>query len=523
MSSVRFVVGSLLPLMLAGLFCIPSLLAQPKTSTKQPSGQKPGSAPAKPAASPTQSSNEPATVEAAAAVLDLRTFPVMEGAEFRDARRLGMLTYQAKGAPKAAADFQRQKLKALGFAELPGGYNDASSQTASFTKQGYRVNVSAYEVPGDPQRVGWSQVTIVNEGNVALEKLPVPPGSTPFHPNSFRGAYTIDAKVADAANACRKLLLAAGWEPYGSNVSGDSHMHDFKRNAIKLQAWVSTTPAEGGKTLIRYSSELLSADLPAPPSIAQPQYTDSQKTLRFDAPLEETSDIVKFYQQRLPKQGWKATTERPVVDDQKKSRFLIFRNAREELLSLNMQDFKEIVRVSLVHQTAIELAAEEKRAKELAEKAKAELARRNQKIDLNVPLPPAAKEVKKLSENAFEFNVATGSGPATLTALRDHFAKGGWKAGDDEELGENIGSIDLEKEGVRLRLSYFDTGLTDAEIKVAGDKNLVLAPIASKEKPPATSGPKAKPPTNVPGLPPGVELPDDVRDLIEKALKEAGE
>ena len=41
----------------------------------------------------------------------------------------------------------------------------------------------------------------------------MPQGVKPFHPESMPGAYLTDAKVADEAAACRKLLLAAGWEP----------------------------------------------------------------------------------------------------------------------------------------------------------------------------------------------------------------------------------------------------------------------------------------------------------------------
>ena len=36
------------------------------------------------------------------------------------------------------------------------------------------------------------------------------PGVKPYFPQTYRAAYTTDAKPAEATAACRKLLLAAG-------------------------------------------------------------------------------------------------------------------------------------------------------------------------------------------------------------------------------------------------------------------------------------------------------------------------
>src|SRR5262249_30747029 len=160
--------------------------------------------------------------------------------------------------------------------------------------------------------------------------------------------------------------------------------------AIQIQSWVMTTPPEGGKTLIRYSAELLQVDLPAPPFVADREYTDFQKTLRFDAPSDKTDATIAFYQERLPKLGWKATTEKPIKDDRTKSQFLIYRNAAKELLSLDLEQFTGIVRVKLSHLTEAEVAEEERRAKEHAEKENLAEAERNKKFTVTVPLPADA-------------------------------------------------------------------------------------------------------------------------------------
>src|SRR6185503_15330595 len=117
---------------------------------------------------------------------------------------------------------------------------------------------------------------------------PVPPGVKPFYAHGGETSYLTTVKVPETAKACRELLLAAGWEPYGT--AGDeatSPMMYFKRNAIRLMAWISTAPAQDNKTVIRYSTELMSADLPVPPDAPDPRYNDSDGTLRYDWPGED--------------------------------------------------------------------------------------------------------------------------------------------------------------------------------------------------------------------------------------------
>jgi hypothetical protein len=483
---------------------------------------------------------QPATPDEAAKVLDLRTFPRLEGAKPASLQTLGMLMYEAPGKPQAAMEFLRRELTKRGFKELAGGYASAETQSAHFTKSGYTVAVSASQYGGDPAKAGLTSIRLVNGGNVDLAKLPVPPGVKPFHPQPTEASYTTTAPVAETAAACRKLLLAAGWEPFGQSGQNPNQpemaMEWYKRNGIKLQSWVMKTPADGGKTLIRYSTELLSADLPYPPDTADPRYTDSQKTLRYDSPLEQTDAIIAFYQERLPKMGWKATTDHPIVDDQKRTQFLIFRNAAKEMLSLDLTEFSKIIRVELRHQTEAEVAESERLAKLHIEKEKAAQAERNKKFDVSLPLPAPARALEKLKENVLEFALATGSGPAALEAYRAHFVKEGWTEEDGTELGKNTGELELKKGNLELRFSYFDSGFTDAEIKVSGSSNVVLKPASGKlvmGKPmpdkPAPGNAKAgtKPTTpkfpGLPDLPPGVEIPDDVKALLEKALQDAGQ
>jgi hypothetical protein len=469
---------------------------------------------------------EPATPETAARVLDLRTFAVMEGAKVSGHRSLARLAYEAQATTEAAFEFVRRELARRGFKELPGAYISKQTCTGHFTKDGFVVAASSSEI-GDAAKAGRSSVSLINHGNAPLDKLPVPAGVKPFYPTAGQASYTTDARVAETAAACRKLLLAAGWEPYGQAGGSDaeSSIQYFKRNAIKLQSWVSKTPAEGGKTLIRYDAELLSADLPAPPGTADPRYDDTHKKLDFDSPPDQADAIFAFYQERMPKLGWQATTERPVRDDRKKTQFLVFRNPQKDLLSLDLQHLEGIVRVRLQHQTEAEFAEVERLATEQAERARLAEEKRNMKIKVAVPLPAKAGNLEKSEANLFEFTLATGGGPAALQAFRTHFRKEGWTEEKGAEFGKNAGDLDFQKGESRLSFSYFDIGLGDVEIRVSASKNIVLEPVTSGDKPPAEApAAKAKAPAvpGLPALPPGVEIPADVEALLKKALEDAG-
>lgn len=150
----------------------------------------------------------------------------------------------------------------------------------------------------------------------------------------------------------------------------------------------------------------------------------------------------------------------------------------------------------------------------------------NKPVNVALTLPAGVKKLEKQSANLFEISLATGSGPAVLTTFREHLLKEGWTEEKERELGKTRGFVILKKDFATLTLSYFDLGFGDVDIRVSGTKNVVLEPIPSKEK--IAEAPKAvkKHATpaipGLPELPPGVELPDDVKQLLKKALEESG-
>ena len=118
----------------------------------------------------------PATVEQAARILDLSTFPLMDGAKPLESPQVANLFYLATGNVKTAFEFNRKALVAQGWKELPNSSVTDQSASAMFSRSGFIVFVSV-----TPNGDGSLQVRLQNQGNVKPGKLPVPPNAKPVY------------------------------------------------------------------------------------------------------------------------------------------------------------------------------------------------------------------------------------------------------------------------------------------------------------------------------------------------------
>src|SRR5882757_10615150 len=84
----------------------------------------------------------PATVEQAAKILDLSTFPLMDGAKPLELPQVANLFYLATGDVKTAFEFNRKALLAQGWKELPNSSATDQSASGMFSRSGFVVFVS---------------------------------------------------------------------------------------------------------------------------------------------------------------------------------------------------------------------------------------------------------------------------------------------------------------------------------------------------------------------------------------------
>ncbi|MDG3003592.1 hypothetical protein [Paludisphaera mucosa] len=392
--------------------------------------------------------DEPATVERAAAVLDLATFPLPPGAVAPSYRRLAGVSYEVKADAAGAYDFVKKALLGAEWDEVPGGYASAQAASGTFSKSGFKASVTAF--PG--AKPGVAAVTILNHGDVDTAALPVPAGATPFYETPVGKAYLAPGAVPATAEEVRGKLREQAWEPYGE--AGDVRF--YKRNAVKLSARVTAAPAQGGKTVVDYSSELMSADLPAPADASRAHYADVTKELSFDAPRDPKA-LFDEYSERLAKLGWKAVRDAP--SKERIGEALFFRNAAQELLSLHIQTIDGQSRGLLRHMSAAEVE-EMLAAKETPQPA----PMRKPKPEIRIAVPAEARDVT-VSGGRIEYRLAAGRAKASVQALLAGLKKDGWKE-QVAVLEDPAGAAAFLKGELNLSVTYTDAGLGDAEVDV---------------------------------------------------------
>jgi hypothetical protein len=407
----------------------------------------------------------PATVEQAAKVLDLSTFPLMDGAKPPGSRHVANLSYLASGDVKRAFEFNRKALLAQGWKELPNSSVTDQSASATFSRSGFSVFLSV-----TPTGDGSLSVRLQNLGNVKPGKLPVPPGAKPVYVGDSTAMYTSDAAVPATADACRNLLLAQGWVPYGD--AGDSAF--YKQNAILITATVSSAPAQGGKTMIQYSAQQMSADIPAPSNVEDLRYADEPPELTFETAANQDA-IVDFYRKNLAGAGWQSTLDHMVAVDDKPT--MIFRNPAKDMLTLeNSGALREKLLYSVRFQSAAEIAELDRRIKEEAPKLRAaaeakaakeaaELAERNKVPKIAVTLPADAKDVKQ-TKDEIKFTVGKGKAKAAVESFRTQFRNAGWKE-DVASMSAMAGTLLLSKEDQSVSITYSDTGFMPSEVTLS--------------------------------------------------------
>jgi hypothetical protein len=411
-------------------------------------------------------SKTPATVHEAAQVLDLSTIPLMDGSQPPDSRQVANLSYLAKGDVKAAFEFHRKAFLAQGWKELPNSSVTDQSASASFGRSGFVVFLSV--MPNGP--AGNAAIMVQNAGNVKPGQLPVPPGSKPVYVGDSTAMYSTETTVPATADAVRKLLLAQNWIPYGS--AGDSSF--YKQNAILVTATVSAAPAQAGKTMIQYTGQLISADIPAPVDVTDLRYVDQPPELTFEsAPNQDT--IVDFYRKTLAAAGWQPTLDHTVAVNDKPT--MIFRNPAKDMLTLSFSgarggklassvrfqsaaEIAELDRKIKEQLPAIRAAAKKKEEDEAAREAAARIVPK-----VPVTLPADATDVKE-TQDSIKFTVAKGQGKAAAENLRAQFRAAGWKE-DVASLTDHAGTLLFSKEGQSVNVTYSDTGFLPAEVSLS--------------------------------------------------------
>lgn len=456
-----FIHGGLVGL---GILCLSS--CGPKEST--PSAGAPGGNAAAGDASKTggASSAKPAPVVVPQQI-NLRKLPRFEAGELTGISPANV-SYKAKGDLKSIYEFHKKQFLALGWKESPD--SAVTDQYASGTFSGAGYSISASVTPAGPP--GEVSVMLHNHGNINLAKLPLPAGTKPVYVGPLSAMHVTEAPVAETTEAVRKLLIDAGWEPHGNE--GDSW--HYKQGLNRISAMISAAPAQGGKTMINYSSELMTGDLPAPPDAQEVRYRDSRQELTFQT-VADRDAILAYYKERLAKTGWKPNRDEPYrIDDYDE---MVFRTAGGDVIFLKVKpEYQGKRNVSLGFLSAEDVAEMDKKADEEGKKyrEKAEAEKAKLKAEAGKPAPsnpkftvtmPAGASGVEQTKSGLKFTVGNGKAKSVAETWRKQFADSGWKE-EVASLDAMAGMISFTKDSGSLTVTYTDTGFVPAEVNISG-------------------------------------------------------
>ncbi len=468
--------------------------AKPSANSKSPAEQPAAGAEKPKTTPPAEADNtprKPATVEEAQRVLDLTTFPLPEGAQVEGQSSIAVVRYRVPADDvKSAFDFVREKLIQRGWKEAGETHISVQYAMGAFARHGFYANVSAYPDSSKPDSK-LVQVSITNQGNLNLATLPVPPGTRLYYSNLRSVGYLTEMPIEEATEAIGKLLAEQGWTPYGDDIG----VKTYKQNAIELKVSISAMPELPekpelkGKNMISFFPTLMSADLPAPPQPLDVTYTDHMsppKQLMFETEAAR-DEIYQFYRDRLAKDGWEPTTEKPIADRYKA--FMIFRNKAKDLMEVETENPREgKIRGKVKHQSAAELAeierlieldrprreaeAKKQREENEAKKAKIEQDRKEKEVAekarrrVVVELPANAKGVTFEAEE-IKFNVPLGKAKAAAEAIGKQIRENGWKERNYAE-STTAGSLHYDRDDQSVTISYSDTKFLGTDVRISG-------------------------------------------------------
>ena len=398
--------------------------------------------------------DHPAFPAEAAQRLDLTTFPLMEGATNAMQRSLANLSYRVeKTDVKKAYEFQKKNLIAQRWKELPNTSVTDQYASATFGRAGFHVSVMV-----NPSQDGLVDVTLHNHGNVDLSKLPKPAKTKDVYVGPITALYVTETSVEATKAECEKLLLADGWQPYG--ILGD--MRCYKKNAVQIKTSVVSAPAQGGKTMITYHSEQLSADIPLMPGADKFRVIDSTGRWDFETKASEAavSPLLSQGARRSRLAGHDGQDHR---DQWQEHGHLPQCAEGHDHAGDEDGLWRGESRISLFHQSATTVAEIDRKLDAQAEARKAKMKAEAAKPA--VVFVPASATVVSQTGNEIKFTMRAGTARALAQTWGDKYHETGWL----QERGGYEGGRGrwaFKREGQTLVFVYTDEGGAPAEVTV---------------------------------------------------------
>lgn len=280
----------------------------------------------------------PASVRQAKAVLDLSKFPQMQQATDAYAE-VGLLRYESPADVASAVTFHVKHLAQRSWEEDTEGtsrhVDEQSAYLAFEHEEGYFLILSVQRLP---DKEGWVQIMLRNQGNVDTSRLPRFPDAEVLLGGQATTVYVTSAKVAEVVEFTQSELSVLGWQQYKPPIALTASDTDnvslfFKQNGISLAVYLGVSPDQDGKTSVQYDTSVLNNELPAPPDATAIEYDDLLPYLKFQTSLD-FDKVAAFYRKSAEGLGWTAKDE--LTDAREDSTTLFFEGDDNTLYLLQL-------------------------------------------------------------------------------------------------------------------------------------------------------------------------------------------
>lgn len=260
--------------------------------------------------------------------LDLRTLPTLD-VSAQGQQSAVVVMYETRADIPAAVAFYRPLLVEQGWEEHPDqGYVQETSALMVFTQQGFYLTASFSDLGAT------RAVSLYNHGNFDVRTLPTASDSSLLFEQPSQLIYLTDQPVMEIARFTREALEAQGWHfyqrPFTSYAEeSDSQQLSFIRGAINLNVHITIAPAQGNKTSIQYTAQLLPSFLPVADDATDLLFAAEQPYLSYTTALN-LGEIAVLYISPQPELGWQGE----VVDGMTEgsSPWLAFRHNGQRLI-----------------------------------------------------------------------------------------------------------------------------------------------------------------------------------------------
>jgi hypothetical protein len=262
----------------------------------------------------------PVTVAQGIAAIDLRQFPVMDGAKYVERTPSHVSFVVENGVVRDAADFVRTKLAALGWkpaADPKLTQVVGEGAQMFFHKDGQRLYAAMGVSPADKNL----NFTLFHLGNIDARKLPHFPGvsyddSLPARTISNAG----QTKPEEVQKALRKPFVEAGWREYREpEVKGMPRFEREDRSLKFLQNGVAVDvmimPFQGS-TKVYTTVRLQDVQWPIDPSATYIEFQPDPLFL-FYPTKSEFAAVSDYTRRELAALGWKPVEGKGKTEDDK--------------------------------------------------------------------------------------------------------------------------------------------------------------------------------------------------------------